>query len=633
MGYLETYTNSLNNPSLAASIKKTAKEVADNVESQFDFSGQLIGLLLGNVQSGKTGQMLGVISDLADKGFRVFILLTTDNVDLQRQTYNRVKDALTTFTVLSESDVVSFNPQNLLKPIVIVLKKNTSVLRKWGNLLASSQLNTGLCLCIFDDEADAASLNTLVNKNRTSTINKHLQKIKETASSSLYFEVTATPQSIILQSIVSGWKPAFINYFKPGDAYLGGNFFYSNPTSYCIRFTSENELEEISEEGDILCPEGLRKSIMSFLVVCAYKRIKGETNCNFMIHPSIRIAIHNKFTECVQEYLNLLQQSTSDVGFIEQLKDAWSDLQQTKPDLIHYDDIYEQVVEILDNTLICVIPLNSKSFICRDSNNPDALDLSKGFNIVVGGNTLGRGITFPHLQTVYYCRSSKTPQADTFWQHSRIFGYDREKELIRIYIPHTLHSLFVLLNEANEILIKQIENGIDKVQIIYPKGIKPTRKNVLDNKCLNMIVGGVNMFATNPISNHTQDIDNLVDTYTNFEYVDVSAELLINILEKTGSYTQSDFNSRKYIACIKALQEKRPTIKCRLIVRVNRDISKGTGTLLSPTDRKLGDKFNDDITLTIYRVNGSIDKGWEGIPIWIPNIKFPDGICFYDIVE
>ena len=633
MSYLETYTNSLNNPSLAESIKKTAKEVMANVESQFDFSGQLTGLLLGNVQSGKTGQMLGVISDLADKGYRVFILLTTDNVDLQRQTYNRVKDALTTFVVLSESDVVLFNPQNLLKPIVIVLKKNTSVLRKWGNLLASSQLNTGLCLCIFDDEADAASLNTLVNKNRISTINKHLQKIKETASSSLYFEVTATPQSIILQSGISGWKPAFVNYFKPGDAYLGGNFFYSNPTSYCIRFTSENELEEISEEGDVLCPEGLRKSIMSFLVVCAYKRIKGETNCNFMIHPSIRIAIHNKFTECIQEYLNLLQQSTSDDGFKEQLKEAWTDLQQTKPDLVHYDDIYEQVVDILDNTLICVIPLNSKSFICRDSNNPDSLDLSKGFNIVVGGNTLGRGITFPHLQTVYYCRSSKTPQADTFWQHSRIFGYDREKELVRIFIPQTLHSLFVSLNESNEILIKQIENGIDNIQIIYPAGIRPTRKNVLDNKYLNLIVGGVNMFASNPIPNYTQDVDNIVDAYTNLEYVDVPAEILISILKKTGSAEQTDFDSKKYISCIKALQEKRPTIKCRLIVRVNRDISKGTGTLLSPTDRKLGDKFNDDITLTIYRVNGSTDKGWDGMPIWIPNIKFPDGICFYDIVE
>lgn len=633
MNYLETYTNSLNNPSLADSIKKTAKEVLSNVESRFDFTGQLTGLLLGNVQSGKTGQMLGIISNLADKGYHIFIILTTDNIDLQRQTYNRVKDALTSFTVLSESDVVLFNPQNLLKPIVIVLKKNASVLRKWSNLFASSQLNTGLCLCIFDDEADAASLNTLINKNRTSTINNYLRKIKETASSSLYFEVTATPQSIILQTTLSGWKPAFINYFKPGDTYLGGNFFYSNPTSYCIRFTSDNELEEISEDGDILCPEGLRKSIMSFLVVCAYKRIKGESNCNFMIHPSIRIDIHNKFTECVQEYLNLLQQSNTDNGFIEQLKEAWADLQQTKPDLPHYDDIYEQVIEILDNTLICVIPLNSKSFICRDSNNPDALNLSKGFNIVVGGNTLGRGITFPHLQTVYYCRSSKSPQADTFWQHSRIFGYDREKELVRIYIPKNLHSLFVSLNEANQILIKQIENNVDNIQIIYPEGIKPTRKNVLDNKYLNLIVGGVNMFASDPIPNYTQDVDKLVDAYTDLEYADVPAEILMKILEKTGSSNQTDFNSKKYISCIKALQEKRPTTKCHLIVRINRDISKGTGTLLSPIDRKLGDRFNDSITLTIYRINGSTDKGWNGTPIWIPNIKFPDGVCFYDIVE
>lgn len=215
MTYLETYTSSLNNSSLSDSITTTAKSVVSNIESRFDFTEPLTGLLLGNVQSGKTGQMLGVISHLADKGYRIFLLLTTDNIDLQRQTYNRVKSALTSFTVLSESDVVLFNPHNLIKPIVIVLKKNASVLRKWGNLLMTYQLNTGLCLTIFDDEADAASLNTLVNRNRTSTINKHLQKIKDTASSSLYLEVTATPQSIILQTVMSGWKPAFINYFKP----------------------------------------------------------------------------------------------------------------------------------------------------------------------------------------------------------------------------------------------------------------------------------------------------------------------------------------------------------------------------------------------------------------------------------
>ena len=40
-------------------------------------------------------------------------------------------------------------------------------------------------------------------------------------------EVTGTPQSILLQTIRSGWKPYFIYYFRPGKGYLGGNFFPS----------------------------------------------------------------------------------------------------------------------------------------------------------------------------------------------------------------------------------------------------------------------------------------------------------------------------------------------------------------------------------------------------------------------
>ena len=78
---------------------------------------------MGNVQSGKTAQMFGVISLLADQGYNIFILLTTDNVDLQRQTYNRVHESLTSFNVLSEKDTELFRPTNMTKPFVIVLKK------------------------------------------------------------------------------------------------------------------------------------------------------------------------------------------------------------------------------------------------------------------------------------------------------------------------------------------------------------------------------------------------------------------------------------------------------------------------------------------------------------------------------
>lgn len=49
----------------------------------------------------------------------------------------------------------------------------------------------------------------------------------------------------------------------------------------------------------------------------------------------------------------------------------------------------------------------------------------------------------------------------------RIFGYDRGADLVRIYIPESLYKLFVDINKANEIIVKQVDAGIDTCQIIY----------------------------------------------------------------------------------------------------------------------------------------------------------------------
>lgn len=633
MSYIGTYLNTLQSHELRESVVNTSNELVSNISSRFSFASQLNCLLLGNVQSGKTGQMLGAISLLADKGYRLFILLTTDNVDLQRQTYNRVKKSLLDFNVISEKEEVLFEQVRLTRPTVIVLKKNSRVLRKWKDILVNTDICHGLPLVIFDDEADAASLNTKVNSNKVSPINRNLSLIKKTSTSSVYIEVTATPQAVLLQSLVSGWRPSFVTYFKPGSQYLGGNFFYSDPASYCAKFTEDNELDKIIAEDDTVTPDGLRDSILTFLEVCAYKKIKGETNCNFMIHPNVKIDVHNKFVNRVQEFLNLLEVSQNEKGFEKALKIIWNDLQHTKPDFPSFEDIQNGVTDILDNTEIMVVPLNSKSFVCRDSSNPDALDLSKGFNIVIGGNTLSRGITFPHLQTVYYCRSAKRMQADTFWQHSRIFGYDREKELVRIFIPQQLYKFFTELNKSNEMLIEQVTHGLENLQVILPADISPTRKNVLDSKYLNAIVGGMNFFASDPVDSNTEVIDSIVSQYGDALSVPTDKETVINLLQLVGSCDSQDFSSQKYISCVHALCAKRPSIKLRLIVRKNREISKGTGTLLSENDRKLGSKFDDEIVLTLYRVNGEVAKGWNGKPLWIPNIKFPKNICFYDTFE
>ena len=624
--YLKQYLSDLTQIDLKQSIEETSAAVWTSINANFNYANHVRGLLLGNVQSGKTAQTIGVISRLADEGFQIFVVLTTDNVYLQAQTFARTQAALKSFDVLGEHDDVKLFSSGLSKPIAIILKKNSRVLKRWRNLLASSGYCLGRPITILDDEADAASLNTLVNKDRISTINNHLNSTQALASSSVYLQVTATPQAVLLQSAASGWKPDFANYFPPGPSYLGGDFFYSEPTSFAIRFTAENELKSVKEDDDYI-PEGLRTSLISFLVVCAHFAEIGELTCNFLIHPSVRIKDHEIFAERIGEHLNLLLSSIADNEFMSELRIAWDDLQKSKPDITNFDDVHKRAVLLLENQEISIFVMNSRS--------PMRVEYDTGFNIIVGGNSLGRGLTLPKLQTIYYCRTSRTPQADTFWQHSRMFGYDRDPGLMRVYIPPLLHKLFTDLNNSNTALINQIEEyGFDGIQVIYPSNIRPTRPNVVDNRFVSLVTGGVNYFPREPIESGTEDLDTLLSSVLDeFTHVDIEYEFLLELLARLGSPDKSDWDKSKFVNCIRALNLKRPTTDYKLIVRRNRDISKGTGTMLSPIDRQLGDKFDESLVLTMYRLTGSKEKGWSGFPFWLPNIKFPGDLTYYDMDE
>ena len=228
MKYLDTYLNKIverGNSQLADSIRHTAEEVGNNHIRNFSFISHDIGLLFGNVQSGKTGQMFGILCKAADLGFPAFVILTTDNVVLQQQTLDRVKSDLDGFCICGENDSGLFIDNCLKEPVIVVLKKNSRILKLWANVFNTTGFMKGNPLFIIDDEADAASLNNLVNKNRQSSINAYLDSIKNGASSSLYLQVTGTPQSIFLQTQISGWHPLFTYYFQPGKGYFGGDFF------------------------------------------------------------------------------------------------------------------------------------------------------------------------------------------------------------------------------------------------------------------------------------------------------------------------------------------------------------------------------------------------------------------------
>ena len=137
MRYLERYLNKIierGNTKLAESIAQTADDLGERQLKTFSFTAHEIGLLFGNVQSGKTGQMFGIVCKAADLGFPAFVLLTTDNVVLQQQTLERVKSDLDGFCICGENDVQLFMNNSLIQPVIVVLKKNARILKLWANV-------------------------------------------------------------------------------------------------------------------------------------------------------------------------------------------------------------------------------------------------------------------------------------------------------------------------------------------------------------------------------------------------------------------------------------------------------------------------------------------------------------------
>lgn len=613
MQYLKTYLKTITdrgNVRLAESIAKTADDVGNQYIRNFSFCSHEIGLLFGNVQSGKTGQMFGIICKAADLGFPAFVLLTTDNVVLQQQTLDRVKADLSGFCICGENDSGLFIQNSLMKPTIVVLKKNVRILRLWANVFASTGFMKGNPLFIVDDEADAASLNTLVNRGRQSSINKHLDSIKNGSSSSIYLQVTGTPQAILLQTMASGWHPYFTYYFEPGNGYLGGDFFFpKNEKAECISY-----LENISN------PE--RAVVLHHLAASGQILASGGRVCNCLLHPSVRQAVHSRYEKAVKDELAWCCEHI-DREFKAELEKEYASQTPQKDQKVPYEQVYSTARSLLEANDVKVLVMNGKNDIASE-------EYSSGSNIVIGGNTLGRGVTFPSLHTIYYTRTSKKPQADTMWQHSRMFGYDRDPGMMRVYIDEPLYKLFADINATNNSIISQIESGTEHIKIYYPQGLNPTRANVLDNQKVFMLSGGTNYYPFDPENDSIEALDRLLAPFSDTE---PTYQVNLRLMKEIFSHITSDedFEIKSFVSVLDTILSETPSAQGILIVRRGRDVAKGTGALLSPNDWNLGGSFTNQVVLTMYKVTGR--KGWNGRELWVPNIKLPNNVVYYDVKD
>jgi hypothetical protein len=474
------------------------------------------GLLYGRVQSGKTNAMIVLTAMALDNGFRVIVVLTSDNVSLVKQTANRFQ-VLQGVTVKDSTALGSWldNPEHIKASLregglVLVTAKNASHLDTFLDFLTKVGAGSYPAL-ILDDEADQATLDTTVGK-KTRAIKKgkeppagsskifvkHLT-MRDVLRHHVYLQVTATPYALWLQNSDHPLRPRFTKLLEPGDDYTGGHFFFPKEVfdaeAAPLAFVDDDEDDQLVDDRAEI-PKGLEEAIGYFLVAAAAQGLADAdfkySQQNLLCHTSFKKTEHKVAADKIRNYVAKLRDGLktgapfADVA----LRRGIVQLERSCAMVPALDKVKEFLQWKLRNFEIFII--NSEH---------DDLQLPPKLNFIVGGNILGRGMTVENLLVTYYLRSAKIAQMDTVLQHARMFGYRaKAKPYLRVFLPQLQALRFLRIQQAEDSLrALQAEDPSGRlIPVRASKDMRPTRTNVLDANRVIAYHPGEHLYPTLP---------------------------------------------------------------------------------------------------------------------------------------
>lgn len=491
------------------------------------------GLVVGDVQSGKTANYLGLINMACDYGYKIIVLLAGMTDSLRQQTQSRVdtgfigavsdtmSDAEIAYVGVNddaqiqqnyavpltnnENDFVKFVKKNLNatsgdfnKPIILVVKKNTSVLNQVVEWLKPGFHNINCQnLLIIDDEADNASINTKKPECDPSKINGHIRNLYNNFPIASYVGYTATPFANIFvnpegdESYKDLFPSDFIVLLNAPSNYYGAQKVFSyegDVHSRSLRVLDESEKHFLpakhkkDEYYFAELPDSLKEAILCFLInnVIRTKRGANRKHRSMMINISVYNIMHGEILDAVQKYvsklLNIIEQDsgkcTSDFIKNEDMKmlyniytgnedylDGECDFYAEIREKISWEEIkaglYDEIVKF-ETTAI-----NNQNKKERFSYTDERFKEIGARVIVVGGYVLSRGLTLEGLMVSYFSRSSTA--YDSLLQMCRWFGYrPNYEDLCRVYMTPINIMNFRAVIDAVEDLKMQFREMIVK---------------------------------------------------------------------------------------------------------------------------------------------------------------------------
>ena len=481
------------------------------------------GLVIGNIQSGKTLSFATVAALARDNKYRLVIVITGTSKILNRQSAKRLKSLL---RIGERSDFAwrllqIQNPEPNPEPIkalledwrsssalnrpqqtlIITVLKNVDRLEALAQLLGKLDLQ-GIPALVIDDEADQAGLNTAVNQGSESSTHHKLRNIRKALPHHTYLGYTATPQAPLLINVMDILSAKFVQVLTPGTGYTGGKEFFEHSPSL-IRTIPYNQIPSKENKLDGP-PESMTSALRIFFVGVAAGMIldsesqqEGSRNRSMLIHPSRRTDEHAKFSRWVRSLKSswhrlLGNNDATDRKDRDDLtsdfQQAYDDLKKTAPDIPQFDQILSVLDQAVNSTEIHQI--NQRP----DNQFPDVEDIDEFWgncysHILVGGQSLERGFTVEGLTITYMPRSIGTGQADTIQQRARFYGYNRKHlGYCRVYLDNDANKAYKDYidheDQLRDSLAKHAAAGKPlsewRRMFFLDHSLKPTRDNVLD---------------------------------------------------------------------------------------------------------------------------------------------------------
>jgi hypothetical protein len=467
------------------------------------------GLVMGNVQSGKTQNYIGLIAKAADAGYKVVIVIAGIHNNLRNQTQDRIDEGFvgqhwkgvsriktgvgkiddsrkpSQFTSSTRdfnkglAQSVGIPLQNLVEPAVFVIKKNNSTLKhlidwlKENNTKAGEKIREPMLL--IDDEADNASINIKSSTSGASTINSHIRELLSLFDRSVYIGYTATPFANIFidpdtddEMLGEDLFPrSFIVNLESPSNYLGADRIFGPESSAFLRPIEDADAflpPKHPKNFEIqTLPPSLEEALRTFLLARAVRVVRGQgsQHSSMLVNASRFIDVQGQLKREISARLEEIQESVrvngrkSHAGMmadpeINALSEVFGNVYQ------EIDETWDQVSQVLWEAIapISVVAVNSKS---NGSLQYKDYEESGLHVIAVGGFSLSRGLTLEGLTTSYYLRNSM--MYDTLLQMGRWFGYrPGYEDLCRIWMPDESAQWYTHITESVEELRSELRS-------------------------------------------------------------------------------------------------------------------------------------------------------------------------------